>query len=102
MTDRTAGLHDYLESLARTSSERWTVSACGVTGSRQNIPALLDKDAYAPASNTVPVLLISGLSGHEDDVALARHTLELFQDSGSGLANHIGLSAVPCCNPDSV
>ena len=102
MTEPTAGLHSYLESLARTSSERWTVSACGVTGSRQNIPALLDKDAYAPASNTVPVLLISGLSGHEDDVALARHTLELFQDSGSGLANHIGLSAVPCCNPDGL
>ena len=81
MTEPTAGLHSYLESLARANSERWTVSACGVTGSRQSIPALLDKDAYAPASSAVPVLLISGLSGHEDDVSLARHTLELFQDS---------------------
>ena len=100
MTDRTAGLHDYLESLARNSSERWTVSACGVTGSRQNIPALLDKDAYARASNTVPVLLISGLSGQVDDVSLAWHALELFQAPDSGLAIHIGLSAIPNCNPD--
>ena len=102
MTEPTADLHSYLESLARTSLERWTVSACGVTASRQNIPALLHKDAYAPESSAMPVLLISGLSGQGEDVPLARRVLELFQASGSPLADRIGLSAIPNCNPDGI
>ena len=100
MTDQTAGLHAYLESLARNSSDRWTVSACGVTASRQNIPALLDKSAYSQDSSTMPVLLISGLSGREEDISLTRKALELFQASGSPLNDQIGLSAIPNCNPD--
>ena len=100
MTDATADLRAYLESLARDSSGRWTVSACGVTGSRESIPALLDKDAYALASGTVPVLLIAGLSGQKDDVSAARRALELFQASDSESTNRIGLSSVPDCNPD--
>ena len=102
MTERTADLHTYLESMAGKSKDRWRVSACGVTSDRQNIPALLDKSAYASETNSLPVLLISGLSGREDDISLVRHALELFQAAGSTLADQIGLSAVPSCNPNGV
>ena len=78
------------------------VTACGVTSGRQNIPAILDRGAYASEADSFPVLLISGLSGIEEDVSLVRHALELFQAAGGTLADHISLSAVPSCNPIGV
>ncbi len=100
MTDRTADLHAFLEMMAGNSPDRWRVSACGVTCGGQNIPALLYQRAYASETNSLPVLLISGLSVRVEDVSLARRALELFQAAGSTLADQIGLSAVPCCNPN--
>ena len=100
MTDSTEDLHSYLETMARNRPGRWAVSHCGVTSSRKSIPALLDRSSYGTEANTVPVLLISGLSGRGDDVALARRALESFQGSGNPLADQVGLSAVPSCNPD--
>lgn len=102
MNDPTSDLHAYLESLARNGSNRWTASACGVTSTRKNIPALLHRSAYAPETDTVPMLLISGLSGRRDDVAMAQRALDLFQGLGVPLTGQIGLSAVPNCNPDGL
>ena len=100
MTDRTAELNAYLQFMAGNSTDRWRVSSCGMTSGRENILALLDKGAYAAETNSLPVLLISGLSGREEDVSLVRRALELFQAAGSTLGDQIGLSAIPCCNPN--
>jgi unsaturated rhamnogalacturonyl hydrolase len=102
MTNPKADLHAHLESMAAKYPDRWTISACGVTGIRQSIPALLDKNANSPGSNTASVLIISGLSGSQDDVSLARRALESFRSDGAGSNNHIGLSAIPDCNPDGL
>ena len=95
-----AQLNTSLGSLARSRPDLWQLSACGVTPGTQRIPALLDKEAYVLVTNRVRVLLIAGLSGRENDVALALRTLKLFQDESHELAERIALTAVPCCNPE--
>ena len=99
MRDRIADLTAALESLATNSPGRWNLVACGVTSGVQAIPALLDRDAYIPVSKRARVLLISGLSDKDSDVALALRTLELFQNEGDRLGDSIALTAVPWANP---
>ncbi|MDP6548830.1 MAG: glycoside hydrolase family 88 protein [Dehalococcoidia bacterium] len=102
MTDRIDDLIASLDSLVRRGRGRWTRSACGVTRSEREIPALLDHDAYLPATSRARVLLVSGLSGRPDDVAQAVRALGFFTAGGPQLAGQIALSAVPCGNPDGL
>ncbi len=102
MTDRIDDLVASLDSLVRRGRGRWTRSACGVTRSEREIPALLDGDAYVPATSRARVLLVSGLSGRPDDVAQAVRALGVFAAGGPQLASEIALSAVPCGNPDGL
>ena len=87
--------------LASKEPELWTRDACGVTRTERGIPALLHRDAYAHESEKARVLLVGGLSGRADDVALAFQALDLFADTG-GLRGRLALSAVPCGNPDGL
>ncbi len=93
-------LNANLESLSQNHPELWALSACGVTSALASIPALLDRDAYVPETSRARVLLVSGLSGQGDDVALALRLLELFAQKGDGLSSKVALSAVPCGSPD--
>ncbi len=102
MTDRIDDLIASLESLGQRGQGRWTRSACGVTRSDREIPALLDRDAYVPATSRARVLLVSGLSGRPDDVAQAVRVLGFFAAGGPSLTGAIALSAVPCGNPDGL
>ena len=99
MKDRFADLTASLGSLAANRADRWKLAACGVTPGLQGIPALLDREAYLPESSRIKVLLISGLSGGDSDVALAMRALELFQNEGDRLGDRIALTAVPWANP---
>ena len=101
MNDRLADLNVFLGSLSQASPGRWRLSSCGVTASLQPIPALIDTDAYAAATDRARVVLISGLSpGADSQVALARRALEGMRGVGGGLSGEIALSAVPWANPD--
>ena len=100
MTERIAGLNASLEALVREGPDLWRISAWGVTRGTQSIPALLHNDAYLPETNRTRVLLVSGFSGEESDVALALGALQLFQAEGIELAGRIALSGVPCVNPE--
>jgi rhamnogalacturonyl hydrolase YesR len=102
MIDRIESLFASLESLERRGRGFWTRSACGVTRSEREIPALLDRDAYVPATSRARVLLVSGLSGRPDDVAYAVRALGFFVAGGPSLAGRIALSSVPCGNPDGL
>ena len=99
MRDRIADLTASLQALATNSLGRWKNVACGVTSGAQAIPALLDRDAYLPVSTRARLILISGLSDRDSDVALALRTLELFQNEGDRLGDKIALTAVPWGNP---
>lgn len=100
MADPVRDLNTAMEALARSHPQLWKVSACGVTAALNSIPALLDRDAYVPETSRARVLLVSGLSGRGEDVALARQALELFAGKGDALSNRVALSAVPCGSPD--
>ena len=63
---------------------------------------MVDRDAYTPASERVRVLLVSGLSGERQDVETSLRVLEHFARQGDRMAQRIGLSAVPCANPDAL
>ena len=102
MTERIDDLVASSVSLVRRGRGRWPRSACGVTRSERETPALLDGDAYVPATSRARVLLVSGLSGRPDDVAQALRALELFAAGRSRFAGEIALSAVPCGNPDGL
>ena len=75
----------------------WKLSACGVTRSERQIPALVDHEAYEPVSDRVRVLLVGGLSGMPDDVAVAMEGLRHFPVGR--YRDGFALSAVPCANP---
>ena len=102
MTDRLLELEGFLDSLVQRRPSLWNRSACGVTRSQREIPALLDRDAYIPSARRARVLLVSGLSGRTSDVARAIAALDLFASSGQRFADGVALSAVPCGNPDGL
>ena len=95
-------IREALDTLAAARPAFWSRTACGVTRSLTPIPALLDRNAYTPDSARTRILLVGGLSGSPADVDLALHALELYAGGGDGLALRIGLSAVPCANPDGL
>ena len=77
-------------------------SACGVTRSGHEIPALVDRDAYIPTAQRARVLLVSGLSGKASDLDQALQALDMFASSGQRFASGVALSAIPCGNPDGL
>ncbi len=95
-------IREALDILAAARPEFWSRTACGVTRSLTPIPALLDRNAYSAETARSRILLIGGLSGRAADVDMALHALELYAGGGDGLALRIGLSAVPCANPDGL
>ncbi len=95
-------IREALEVLAQARPGFWTRTACGVTRSLTPIPALLDRNAYSADTGRIRVLLVGGLSGRAADVDMALHALELYAGGGDGLALRVGLSAVPCGNPDGL
>ncbi len=95
-------IREALDTLSAARPGFWARTACGVTRSLTPIPALLDRNAYSAESARARILLIAGLSGEPADVDLALHALELYAGGGDGLALRVGLSAVPCANPDGL
>ena len=91
-----------LDTLTAARPAFWSRTACGVTCSLTPIPALLDRNAYSADSSRTRILLVGGFSGQPEDVDLALHALELYAGGGDGLALRVGLSAVPCANPDGL
>ena len=102
MTDRISELRASLDSLAHRRPSLWTQSACGVTRSGREIPAILERDAYLPSARRARLLLVSGLSGRAADVEQALEALDLFASGGQRYAGGVALSAVPCGNPDGL
>ena len=102
MTDGKPDVRAALGTLTQATPGLWSLSACGVTRSQSRIPALVDEDAYTPSSKRVRVLLVSGLSGERQDVELSLQVLEHFARQGDGLSKRIGLSAVPCADPNAL
>ncbi len=95
-------IREALDALAVARPGFWSRTACGVTRSLTPILALLDRNAYSAESARTRVLLVGGLSGRAADVDSALHALELYAGGGDGLALRVGLSAVPCANPDGL
>ena len=91
-----------LQALAARAGDVWTLDVCGVTRSQTPIPALVHRDAYAPATPRTRVLLVGGFSGRPHDVALAYKVLEAYVEAGDRLGQTLALSAVPCGNPDGL
>src|SRR5215510_6117942 len=91
-----------LQALAARAADVWTLDACGVTRSQTPIPALVHRDAYAPTTPRLRVLLVGGLSGRPEDVTLAYNTLEAYVGARDRLDQTLALSAVPCANPDGL
>ena len=96
---KTIDLDSTLNQLARERADIWSMTACGVTRSERPIPALVDRDAYAPATARTRVLLIGGLSGRPGDVEVALKAVQLFAEAGDAVSSKIALSAIPCGNP---
>ena len=95
-------INDAMDTLIRARPGFWTRTACGVTRSLGQIPALLDRNAYSVATSRTRILLLGGLTGYQADVDMALHALELFAGGGDALSLRIALSAVPCANPDGL
>ena len=95
-------IKDAIDTLIRARPGFWTRTACGVTRSLGQIPALLDRNAYSVETSRIRVLLLGGLTGYKADVDMALHALELFAGGGDALSLRIALSAVPCANPDGL
>ena len=91
-----------LQALAARAADVWTLDVCGVTRSQTPIPALVHRDAYAPATPRTRVLLVGGFSGRPHDVTLAYNVLEAYVEAGDRLGQTLALSAVPCGNPDGL
>ena len=95
-------IKDAIDTLIRARPGFWIRTACGVTRSLGQIPALLDRNAYSVETSRTRILLLGGLTGYQADVDMALHALELFAGGGDALSLRIALSAVPCANPDGL
>ena len=76
-------IKDAIDTLIRARPGFWTRTACGVTRSLGQIPALLDRNAYSVETSRVRILLLGGLTGYQADVDMALHALELFAGGGA-------------------
>ena len=86
-----------MAALADRRPDLWSLSGVGATRSETVIRTLLARDAYARAGRRPRVLLVSGLSGRAEDVALAFHLLNAWSNRREPPA---ALTAVPCLYPD--
>ena len=102
VTDPLGDIRSFLESLVARRPSLWSISACGVTRSGNQIPVLLEADAYIPSAKRARVLLVSGLTGDATDVEQALGALDMFASGGQRYAGDIALSAIPCGNPDGL
>jgi rhamnogalacturonyl hydrolase YesR len=91
-----------LQALAARAPDLWMLDACGVTRSQVSIPALVHREAYVPYTSRLRVLLLGGLSGRSEDVALAAQVLDTYLAERERLGVAVALSAVPCGNPDGL
>ena len=97
MTFSTGELNSPIAELAATPDRDWSLSIGGVTRARRKTFCLVDRDAHAPITDRVRLLLVDGFSRKLADVAIALRTLR-YLDGGnrqSGIAD----SVVPCANP---
>ena len=65
------------------------------------IPALMHGAAQPPAGERIQLVLIGGLSGKQEDADAALAALQSYC-AAPGLSERVGLSAVPCGNPDGL
>ncbi len=91
-----------LQALVARAPDLWTLDACGVTRAQTPIPALVHREAYVSSTLRTRVLLLGGLSGRPEDVALATQVLETHLMQRDRLDAVVALSAVPCANPDGL
>ncbi|MBM3942925.1 MAG: hypothetical protein FJ316_08395 [SAR202 cluster bacterium] len=89
-----------LNELAARNKAIWQMDAAGLSPAQRAMPALVHRNAYAPAADQTRVLLVGGLSGRQADVYLVLDALRNYLAGGDGLARSVALSAVPCGNPD--
>ncbi len=95
-------INQAIAALTRARPDLWETAVCSLTRAGQPVPALLHRDAHAPETRLARVLLVGGLSGRAEDVALARQTLESVHQERDKLAGRIAVSAVPCLNVDAL
>ena len=79
----------------------WQLDACGVTRTERQIPALMHGAAQPPTGELIQLVLIGGLSGTQEDTDAALAALQSYRAT-PGLSERVGLSAVPCGNPDGL
>lgn len=91
-----------LQALIVRAAGVWRLDACGVTRSQTSIPSLVHRDAYAPTTRRIRMLVVGGLSGRPQDVALVLRSLDAYIDAGERLSDTLALSAVPCVNIDGL
>ena len=96
---QTIDVDSALSQLARARPDVWSIAACGVTRSERPISALVDRDAYSPATDRIRVLLVGGLSGRPLDVEAALKAVRIFGEAGAAVSSKIALTAIPCANP---
>ena len=90
-------LESEVAGLASANGDLWTLSACGVTRAERRMHALIDHDAYEQDTDRVRVLLVGGMSGSPEDVAVALEGLWHF--AAGRYREGVALSAAPCANP---
>ena len=100
MTEAQSSLVESLSGHARNHPDAWEIGYWGVTRGGQNIPALVHRDAYRTESPRMRVILVSGFSGNEADVALAMQALDSVESWQPALHGNIALSAAPNVNPE--
>ena len=97
MTFPTGELKSPVAELAATPDRDWSLSICGVTRARRKTFCLVNRDAYAPITDRVRLLLVGGFSGKLADVAIALLALRYL--GGGNRQSGIADSVIPCANP---
>ena len=94
-------IDEQIEALVTHTPGFWQLDACGVTRTEREIPVLLNGAAQPPAGERIQLVLIGGLSGKQVDADAALAALQSYC-AAPGLSERVGLSAVPCGNPDGL
>ena len=88
-----------LQAICDVYPDSWTLSSCGLTAEQQSIPVLLSHRAYTHNTNATRILIISGLSGKESDLALANRLLQHILSDPRYHSSNLALSVIPDTNP---
>ena len=94
-------LDKQIDALVAHTPDFWQLDACGVTRTERQIPALMHGAAQPPTGERIQLVLIGGLSGTQEDTDAALAALQSYCAT-PGLSERVGLSAVPCGNPDGL